>query len=229
MRADRLLCRFLGSHIECVHRSRMRALLAAVVALIRGGEINPSPTRSRDRHDGEGEAWHQTRRPPVRQRAFSAPIELRFLPLHSRTRRHPRSAEATGHGRLDRRRREDVSLAELAPCSGRAVVIYAETHPLSKYTNPRVESRFLRTLRSVLPPGCKPIVVTDAGFRAPWLRRVVALGWDYVARVRGRVDVRPIDAKQWVRFDELHRRRPLSHATSGTGWLRETSRMKRAS
>jgi hypothetical protein len=84
------------------------------------------------------------------------------------------------------------------------VLIYAETHPLARYTNRRVEAAFLRRLRSVLPDACRPIVVTDAGFRAPWLRRVLSMGWDYVGRVRGRAYVRPVDGNRWLLFDELY-------------------------
>ena len=41
-------------------------------------------------------------------------------------------------------------------------------------------------VKSVLPEGCRPIVVTDAGFRGPWFRDVEALGWDWVGRIRKR-------------------------------------------
>jgi hypothetical protein len=94
-------------------------------------------------------------------------------------------------------------LAAAAPCSGRAVIIYAEVHPLRHYSNPRVEARFLRRLADVLPPGARPIIVTDAGFRAPWIRQVLKLGWDFVARIRGRAYVRRAGG-EWIRFDELY-------------------------
>ncbi len=94
-------------------------------------------------------------------------------------------------------------LAAAAPCSGRAVIIYAEVHPLRHYSNPRVEARFLRRLAEVLPPGVHPIIVTDAGFRAPWVRQVLKLEWDFVARIRGRAYVRRAGL-EWVRFDELY-------------------------
>ena len=224
MRADRLLCRFLGSHIECVHRSRMRALLAAVVALIRGGELNLS--RLGRAIATTAKVKHGIKR--VDRLYGNAHLGADRIAIY----------RGIAHGVIQGAPRPQVTvdwtdvgermcvLAAAVPCSGRAVVIYAETHPLSKYTNPRVESRFLRTLRSVLPPGCKPIVVTDAGFRAPWLRRVVALGWDYVARVRGRAYVRPIDAKQWVRFDELYLKASLVARDLGYWLVTRYKRMK---
>lgn len=53
--------------------------------------------------------------------------------------------------------------------------------------------KFLDTLAQVLPEGCRPIMVTDAGFRSPWFRNVEALGWSYVGRVRNRDYVRLVD------------------------------------
>ncbi len=41
----------------------------------------------------------------------------------------------------------------------------------------------------MLPPHCRPILVTDAGFRTPWFKQVEALGWDWVGRIRNRHEV----------------------------------------
>ena len=43
---------------------------------------------------------------------------------------------------------------------------------------------FLAHLRAVLPVGCAPILITDAGFRGPWFREVERYGWDWIGRVR---------------------------------------------
>ena len=48
----------------------------------------------------------------------------------------------------------------------------------------RTHQAFLRQLQAVLPVGCRPIIVTDAGFRTPWFQQVEALGWDWVGRIR---------------------------------------------
>lgn len=68
---------------------------------------------------------------------------------------------------------------------GRALSIYEEVHPETLQGNAKVHRRFLRKLRSLLPEGVCPIVITDAGFHAPWFAEVRALGWDYVGRLRG--------------------------------------------
>lgn len=76
------------------------------------------------------------------------------------------------------------ALVAAVPFEGRALVIYAETHPIAEYLKPHVNAAFLQVLRNVLPGGCKPILVTDAGFRSPWMKLVAGMGWDYVSRVR---------------------------------------------
>lgn len=96
------------------------------------------------------------------------------------------------------------ALVAAVPCDGRALVIYAETHPISRYIKPEVHAEFLRRLKTVLPAGCVPIVVTDAGFRSPWMKRVLALGWDYVGRIRHGT-VQHIKGDRWMGFRPLWR------------------------
>jgi len=43
---------------------------------------------------------------------------------------------------------------------------------------------FLKTLHALLPAHCRPIIVTDAGYKSPWFREVLALEWDIVGRIR---------------------------------------------
>ncbi len=87
---------------------------------------------------------------------------------------------------------------------GRGVILCSEVHPRRKENNPRVESSVLKKLEKLLPTDSKPILISDAGFRGPWLRKVVAKGWDFVGRVRGRVRVRMEGGeKKWVPVKQL--------------------------
>lgn len=63
--------------------------------------------------------------------------------------------------------------------------------------------RFLRELEQVLPPHCRPILVTDAGFESNWLEEVEKLGWHYVARIRGQTQI--LYKGKWLGCRELHR------------------------
>src|SRR5688572_22073783 len=77
------------------------------------------------------------------------------------------------------------ALVAAVPIGGRALPIYLEVHPQKKLSNSDVEERFLQQLSGVLPPRCRPIIVSDAGFKGPWFQAVLALSWDFLGRVRG--------------------------------------------
>lgn len=97
------------------------------------------------------------------------------------------------------------ALVAAVPFDGRALTVYAETHPISRYLKPRTNRRFLRRLNEVLPDGCTPIIVTDAGFRSPWMKLVANRGWDYICRVRhARVRIRKGDG--WLTLTQLWQR-----------------------
>lgn len=51
------------------------------------------------------------------------------------------------------------------PVGGRAISLYERVFPFKRYNSPGAHLEFLRHLRSILPEGCRPILVTDAGFR----------------------------------------------------------------
>ena len=88
--------------------------------------------------------------------------------------------------------------------AGRALTLYEEVHPLARSANRRVQTRFLHTLQRLLPAHCRPIIVTDAGFKNPWFKAVRALGWDFVGRVGGHVMLRPADAAaDWIRVERV--------------------------
>ena len=72
-----------------------------------------------------------------------------------------------------------VALVAAVALGGRSIPIYAEVHSQRKDSNPEVMRQFLVTLKTqIVPASCKPIIVTDAGFRNKWFRSVLNLGWD---------------------------------------------------
>src|SRR5712671_928755 len=89
------------------------------------------------------------------------------------------------------------------PLNGRAFTVFEMVFPESMKGSPRAEKKFLKRLQALLPEGITPIVVTDAGFRAPWLRAVAKLGWYYVGRLRGRTRIRC--GGEWFDHRDLHK------------------------
>jgi len=90
------------------------------------------------------------------------------------------------------------------PVGGRAMTLYEEVHPLTCYGNAAVQKQFLKTLKSLLPQGVRPILVTDAGFIGPWFRDVMALGGDDVGRIRQNLMYRDELEGEWTRCVSLY-------------------------
>jgi len=86
---------------------------------------------------------------------------------------------------------------------GRSVTLYEEVHPQRRLANPKVHQQFLARVAELLPAGCQPIVMTDAGFHAPWFKAVAARGWAFIGRIRGRELVQR-DAGLWMRGTALY-------------------------
>ena len=84
---------------------------------------------------------------------------------------------------LDEHKRHFLLRASLV-VSGRPVTLYEEVHDITTKEKPAIHRQFLARLAVALNKDCKPIIVTDAGFKVPWFRAVLALGWDFVGRTR---------------------------------------------
>ncbi len=74
---------------------------------------------------------------------------------------------------------------------GRALTVYEEVHPLSRATSLKVHRVFMKRLREFLPLDCRPIFVTDAGFRSTWFKLLDSMGYAWIGRIRNRDMVRP--------------------------------------
>jgi hypothetical protein len=94
------------------------------------------------------------------------------------------------------------------PVGGRSITILDMVFPESMKGSPLAEKQLLQRLRALLPKSVTPILVTDAGFRAPWFRAVARMGWHSVGRLRHRTLIR-IDGGDWC-----DNRRLLPRATS---------------
>lgn len=87
---------------------------------------------------------------------------------------------------------------------GRAIVVYEEVYPTKQYASQSVHRAFMETLRTVLPANCRPIILTDAGFRATWFKMLDELGFDWIGRIRNRDMVRVHDSNDWRGCKELY-------------------------
>ncbi len=102
------------------------------------------------------------------------------------------------------RDRDWLTLRASVPVDGRAITLYEEVHPLRHYNKQRTHRRFLDTLNRVLPTPCRPVIVTDAGFRGPWFIQVESYGWDWVGRIRNRVNYLNPATGRWRDIQSLY-------------------------
>ena len=168
MHALRLLHRIIRQACPQVHAVRLKALMASVGALLVGRQMSLS---------GLGRALESDARVKHNIKRVDRLVGNRHLQSERHALYKTIATVVLGQARrpviiLDwSDMREDRSwqlLRAAVPVGGRALTLYEEVHPLSVYDNRQVRRRFLAHLRDILPPGCCPILVTDAGFRTPW-------------------------------------------------------------
>src|SRR5215831_18367338 len=82
--------------------------------------------------------------------------------------------------------RKFALLKAVIPLGGRALTLYERVFPFARYNSPSAHREFLVALHAIVPEHCRPVLVTDAGFRGPWFHAVQGLGWDFVGRIRNR-------------------------------------------
>ena len=76
---------------------------------------------------------------------------------------------------------------------GRSLTLLEQVYKQSQAATAQTHQRFLQQLHSIVGERAQPIIVTDAGFRAPWFAAVQQLGWHWVGRIRGRDLLRAAD------------------------------------
>jgi hypothetical protein len=77
---------------------------------------------------------------------------------------------------------------------GRALTLYEEVHPIAKATSLKVHHAFLLKLKAIMPLHCRPVFVTDAGFRSTWFALLDQMGYAWIGRIRNRDMVRASSA-----------------------------------
>ena len=110
--------------------------------------------------------------------------------------------------------RQHYALSASVPVDGRALPIYWEVYDLERLSNPTIQKDFLYMLNILLPAGCRPVIVTDAGFRGSWFQIVRKLGWDYVGRLGGWALIRR-EGDGWRRGKTICREAGDHHADLG--------------
>lgn len=215
MRASEVLQRCLTTALSTMHALRARTLLLAVEALLAGrrlvlidlarswpgAERVRAPLKRLDRLLGN-----------PRLHADREALQAAMVPWLLRG---PQPVIVVDWCRLKPNGQWHL-LRAAVPVGGRTLTLLDMVFPEHMQGSPQAEGVFLRRLATLVPAGVCPILVTDAGYRAPWCRAVTARGWHWVTRVRNRTLVRPhaaADPACWLPSTALY---PLACQQSRT-------------
>lgn len=211
-----LLEKWLQRNTRFMHQKRAGSLEAAVEGLLRGGRLRLTQL---------GRALNGSARPKHKIKRVDRLLGNRHLHLE-----RARIYQAVARWLLSGVARP-VIVVDWSDCEpghqwlmltaalvvgGRAIPVYEEVHRLSGYNSPGTHRRFLKALAGVLPGECRPILITDAGFRGPWFRAVEQLGWDWIGRVRNRIKVCMDGSDAWCFTTALYRE--ATHRVCHLGW-----------
>jgi hypothetical protein len=201
MRAVNILRRWLSPSLKFVHTARVHALWRAVEAAATGGVL--SLTAMGRASSAKAQPKHRIKamdrllgNPALQEEVTGIYAAIAWLIV-----RHEQPVILVDWTQVGSKH---WALVAAVPIGGRALPIYAQAHPAKRLGSVSVHSRFLQQLRTVLPEGCRPILVSDAGFTTTWFDAVSRMGWEYVGRVRGQRCVRPVGTDCWIANKSLH-------------------------
>ena len=205
MHAANIVARILGPCLEGMHAKRIHALQRAVVALLCGGVVSLS-------------ALALSMRAPTFYKHRLKSIDRLLGNVAMQSARHELYAALAASWLSGLQQiLVVVDWSDLTPdqrwqwlrasvvVEGRSVTLYEEVHPQRRYGHPVVHRQFLWRMAELLPAGCVPIVMTDAGFHASWFKLVAEQGWHFVGRLRGHDMVKQGD-QEWVHLKALYGR-----------------------
>jgi len=120
---------------------------------------------------------------------------------------------------LDPRKQHFLFRASIA-VEGRSLTLYEKVYGVDEKEKPVTHQDFMLTLKAMLPDACKPIIVSDAGFRVPWFELVESLGWDFVGRVRNKTMCRKPCEPEWSLIKTLYQHACVTPVDLGRYLLR---------
>lgn len=198
MKAIELLSNLLSNTCSTMHKVRQQALLTAVEAGVRHRRVSVTGLGRSLKSLSKTQTKHDIKR--MDRLVGNRHLHQERIEIYKSyacrligDQRHP--LLSVDWSAVEGRENFQV-LRTAIPMGGRALTIYEKIYPESKVGNAKAHEELLYALSQILPSSCQPILVTDAGFRAPWFRAVEAMGWYWVCRVLGKVHL-SLDGDHW--------------------------------
>ena len=185
-----------------IHATRMRALVASVLALLRSGSLCMANL---------GRALPGNPKHGIKRidRLLSNSKMHRDVPrLYSALARTLLRGVERPVLLLDWSKVTDGfhALTTSVAFEGRSFALYSEVHPEAKLGENKVQKRYLKALADVLPRGCRPILVFDAGFGHKFFKAVTQRGWHFVSRLRGNRLLCKEGTSEWLSCKDVRER-----------------------
>lgn len=204
MHAEKLCHKWLSNVLPGMHRKRVSAVCAVVGGALRGGKLSVTAlgrsikSRAKTKHNIK-RADRLFSNSHLQSEQVSVYTELARQAVRDVT----QPAIIVDWSDIDARREFFLLRAAIA-VKGRSLTLYEEVHTRATREKRKTHARFLKNLQSILPSDCNPVIVTDAGFRNPWFKQVLALGWNYVGRIRNREMVQIALNTEWIGAKSLY-------------------------
>jgi hypothetical protein len=217
MHADRILTHVLDSCLTSLHSKQSAALLRATSALLRGSIT--SLTEIALCLSGDTTLKHRIK--SVDRLLGNSGLHLARVELYRNVAQRwlqglSQLLVVVDWSDLSRDQRWQLLRASVV-VEGRSVTLYEEVHPQKLLANAHVHRRFLKRLADILPEGIRLIVMTDAGFHAPWFKMVTEHGWEFVGRIRGRNRLQWGGEGSWIPTRDLFERARMKVSDLGLG------------
>ncbi len=206
MNVQRMLADFLSFVTpQNIHKTRMASLCASLQSLVTHGKCTVTAI-------GRGIQSSATEKSCIKRadrllsnEAFQSDIPLIYAALTKALVQTKQPLILVDWSNADNKKRHFILRASLA-VEGRSLTLQQEVKAMDDYNCPRVHQAFLLRLKASLPADCRPIVVTDAGFKVPWLKQIRKLGWHYIARVRGNQTLQLPDCRAFISVGQLYKK-----------------------
>ena len=204
MNVKQILSKCLTNITPKMHKIRRLSLFSAIESVINGGSL--SVTGLGRNIDNRAQEKHRIKR--ADRLCSNAHLQQEIPLVYAQM-----CASLIGQNKqpiihvdwsdMDKRKDNFLIRASLA-AQGRSLTLYEEIHPLKTKEKPKTHRLFMNQLKAMLPEDCKPIIVTDAGFRIPWFVLVESLGWDFVGRVRNKTFCKKKRDTSWFPIKDLY-------------------------
>lgn len=220
MKVTTILNRFLLEVTPSMHKVRRKSLNAMVNSLISGAHLSVTGLgRNIKSATSEKHQIKRSMRLCSNPHLYGEVNSIYAFMAHQLVGQQVQPIILVDWSDLDPRKQHFLFRASIA-VEGRSLTLYEQVYGVDEKEKPTIHKDFMLALKAMLPPSCKPIIVSDAGFRVPWFELVESLGWDFVGRVRNKTMCKQQQDREWYLTKDLYQHASVRPAGLGRYLLR---------